>query len=1055
MKKTLLLFSIFAAALTNAQPNFEWASQVTSPSNSYGCSIKVDAAGNQYTTGYFTGTADFDPGVGTYNLTSSSGGGLSDIFIVKLDVLGNFIWAKQMTGSISRGYSLDIDASGNVYTTGVFWGSIDFDPNAAAFTLSSAGGCDVFISKLDASGNFLWAKQVGGSSDDIGAGIAVDSNNDVYITGTYNGTADLDPGTGSYTFISTGGTDVFILKLNPSGNFVWAKTVGGSTADAGNSISIDINNNVLITGSFSGTGDFNPGPITYNLTSTGLTDIFVLKLDINGLFNWAIALGGTSNDISYSIKTDSNGDVYSTGSFQGTADFDPGVGTFNFSCAGWSDIFVSKLDASGAFVWAKQFAGSATNNGRCITIDALDNVYIIGDFWNSVDFDPNAGTNIVFSAGNMDIFVSKLDVSGNFVWAKALGGTSIELGYGVAVDNSDNVYTTGSFRGTADFDPDAGVFNLTSGGSADNIFVQKMNQICPPVSAYVSSKTNASCFGAFDGAITVNATGGSGFTYAWSPMGGPSNVATGLPAGLYDCVVTNSCGEYTILKKIEISQPQSATTISGPGGVGDNVDTEMWFDASKLTLANNTAVSSFTDRSGNSRNATQSGATNKPIFLTNQLNGLPVVNFDGSNDYLATGAVSDLNTDKQTWFIVTKANNGTHTGQIIGSGYTAGATTGSDHLWKTTINNTGKYASFIRNSAGTASQIVSNYDTQYHIISNVWDGNSDVHTMFTDGTLNGTVTGRNASPTGHLRVRLGANSGTTLTYWYNGRIAEAFVYSKTLNDAERIIVENYLSTKYNIPLTGLDIYAYQNTHSFDAAGIGMTNNKTKTSARGSIVEMSQASSLANGDFLMWAHNNASTISSTSDVPTAYSATNGKRMQRTWRAGKTNDVGTTTVTFYLSGIAAGSLSNLELLVDNDGVFTDATRITSGFTYDDGCKVATWTGVNLTDGQYFTIGSPNGTALLRTATIAETETELEIEKSITLFPNPNNGEFSLLVNELNSNMVVEVYNSVGQIVLRESITQDKTDINIHKEPNGIYFVKVIDDNITVTFKKIVKQ
>jgi hypothetical protein len=570
----------------------------------------------------------------------------------------------------------------------------------------------------------------------------------------------------------------------------------------------------------------------------------------------------------------------------------------------------------------------------------------------------------------------------------------------------------------------------------------------------ISSQTNVSCFGASNGSATINATGGNSFTYAWSPSGGTSPTATGLSAGTYNCLVTNNCGN-TATQNVVITQPLASSITSGPGGVGDNMDTEMWFDASKLTLTNNTAVTTLTDRSGNARNATQSTANRKPLFLTNQLNGLPVINFDGANDFLATGSVPDLDTDKQTWFVVTKANNGTHTGQIIGSGYTAGSSVGADHFWKTTISSTGQYGSFIRNNAGTASQIVSNYNTQYHIISNVWDGNTDIHTMFTDGTLNGTVTGRNASPTGHLRVRLGTNSGTTLTYWYNGRIAEAFVYSKTLNDAERIIVENYLSTKYNIPLTGLDIFAYQNTHSFDAAGIGMTNNKTKTSARGSIVEMSQASSLANGDFLMWAHNNATTISSTADVPTAYSATSGKRMQRTWRAGKTNDVGSTTVTFYLSGIAAGSLSNLELLVDNDGIFTNATRITSGFTYDDGCKVATWTGVNLTDGQYFTIGSPNGTALLRAAAIAETETELEVANNITLFPNPNNGEFSLLVNEVNSNMLLEVYNSVGQIVLQESITQDKTAINIANEANGIYFVKVLDGNKTVTFRKIVKQ
>jgi len=221
--------------------------------------------------------------------------------------------------------------------------------------------------------------------------------------------------------------------------------------------------------------DFDPGSGTFNLTSAGEADIFISKLDSSGNFVWAKQLGGTSIDIGYSIAVDVSGNVYTTGFFYGTADFDPGPGTFNLTSAGYFNIFISKLDASGNFVWAKKLGGPSNNRGNSIAVDASGNVYTTGYFRGTVDFDPGSGTFNLTSAGNSDIFISKLDASGNFAWAKKLGGTSIDIGYSIAVDVSGNVYTTGSFEGTADFDPGSGTFNLTSAGSAD-IFVHKMSQ---------------------------------------------------------------------------------------------------------------------------------------------------------------------------------------------------------------------------------------------------------------------------------------------------------------------------------------------------------------------------------------------------------------------------------------------------------------------------------------------------------------------------------------------------------------------------------------------------
>jgi hypothetical protein len=476
MKNLLFFFSMLAFMglnhIANAQ-DFAWVKKLGGTSNDRGRSIAVDASGNVYTTGYFQGTVDFDPGPGTFNLTSTGG---YDIFISKLDASGNFVWGKQLGGtSPGQGYSIAVDASGNVYTTGLFGGTVDFDPGPGTFNLTSAGSDDIFISKLDASGNFVWAKRMGGTDIDRGYSIAVDTSWNVYTTGYFEGTVDFDPGPGIFNLTSAGSDDIFISKLDASGNFVWVKRMGGTSIDNGNSIAVDASGNVYTTGLFGGTVDFDPGPDTFNLTSDGSWDIFISKLDASGNFVWAKQLGGISVDKGFSIAVDASGNVYTTGAFNGTANFDPGPGTFNLTSAGDADLFISKLDASGNFEWAKQLGGTDIDYGYSIAVDASGNVYTTGFFSGTADFDPGTGTFNLTSAGYADIFISKLDASGNFAWAKQLGGTSSDHGYSIAVDTSGNVYTTGYFQDTVDFDPGPDTFNLTSAGSAD-IFVHKISQ---------------------------------------------------------------------------------------------------------------------------------------------------------------------------------------------------------------------------------------------------------------------------------------------------------------------------------------------------------------------------------------------------------------------------------------------------------------------------------------------------------------------------------------------------------------------------------------------------
>lgn len=474
MKTYLIALSFLLAGTTLKAQTLKWAKSFGGSGSDFGYSVKTDGLGNVYTTGYFNGTADFDAGSGTYNLTSN---GKADIFVQKMDPSGNFLWAKSFGGpNDDYGNSIALDGSGNVYITGYFAGTVDFDPGTGISNLTSAGGSyDVFIQKLDPNGNFIWAKSFGGPGDCRGYSIITDDLGNVITTGSFEGTSDFDPGTGTTNLTSAGGTEIFVQKSDSAGNFLWARSFGGISYDFSLSLTTDDSGNVYTTGHFEGTADFDPGTGTFSLKASGIADIFIQKMDASGNFLWAKSFGGTGGDYGHSIAADASGNIFTTGNFQGKVDFDPGTGVANLSSLGNADIFIQKLDPSGNFLWAKSFGGTGADRGNSVFSDASGNVYTTGYFENTADFDPGTGTTNFTSAGKADIFIHKLDPSGNFLWGKSFGGRNYEYGFSILADASGNVYTTGGFPGTLDFDPGADSVKLTSVGS-DDIFVQKIGQ---------------------------------------------------------------------------------------------------------------------------------------------------------------------------------------------------------------------------------------------------------------------------------------------------------------------------------------------------------------------------------------------------------------------------------------------------------------------------------------------------------------------------------------------------------------------------------------------------
>ncbi len=399
---------------SDALGNLIWAKSMGGALRDEAYSFSVDASGNVYIIGIFTGTADFDPGPSSYNLTAS---GYNDTYISKLDSLGNFIWAKKMGGgttSFCYGNYILTDATGNVYTTGSFGGTVDFDPGSAINNVTCVYVGDIFISKLDTAGNFIWVKTMGGQYSESGASIAVDITGNIYTIGMFEATVDFNPGPALYNITAIGDHDIFISKLDSAGNFVWAKSMGAvgspglNLLNIGNSIFVDATSNVYTTGSFAGTTDFDPGPSVFNLTATNINDIFISKLDSAGNLVWAKSMGGLNFDEGKSIFVDVAGNIYTTGLFGKTADFDPGPSVFNLTAAGIWDVFITKLDSSGNLVWTKGMGSTLNDNGLSIIVDPFNNIYTTGFFQGTVDFDPDSSKYNLTSDGDYDIFIHKM-----------------------------------------------------------------------------------------------------------------------------------------------------------------------------------------------------------------------------------------------------------------------------------------------------------------------------------------------------------------------------------------------------------------------------------------------------------------------------------------------------------------------------------------------------------------------------------------------------------------------------------------------------------------------
>ena len=395
-----------------------WAFNVGGSGLDEASAISVDNLGNVYVTGFFRGSnVDFDPSsAGTALLTSNgdSGGDPGyggDVFVAKYSNAGQYLWAFNV-GSPSigdDGTALVTDALGNVYVGGYFSGNADFDPSGSVANLSVGNGL-VFLAKYNTNGQYQWAFNFGSPGGNAHPfGLKIDGAANIYVTGYFiGGGADFDPSPISAKILSSNGQhDIYLAKYNSSGQYQWAFNIGSGGIDVARELDVDNAGNIYVGGDFQSTVDFDPSASVANLTSVGSSDIFIAKYDNNGNYKWAKRFGSINFDIAWGV-TYTKGNVYLSGSFQGTVNFNPGTVPDNLVSNGSSDIYVTKFDLNGNYVCAFKVGGSNVDESYRMSSDTLGNFYITG-YFNSynTDFNPGAAINNLSTNGAQDVFIAK------------------------------------------------------------------------------------------------------------------------------------------------------------------------------------------------------------------------------------------------------------------------------------------------------------------------------------------------------------------------------------------------------------------------------------------------------------------------------------------------------------------------------------------------------------------------------------------------------------------------------------------------------------------------
>jgi hypothetical protein len=741
MKKHIILIILLISLVGKAQnPNLQWAFSL-SGTGANAKSITIDPSGDFVVYGSFSGTVDFDPGVGVSNLSAITS---YAFFIAKYSPSGSLIWAipLQITHPSGKAYStgfVKCDNTGGIYITGSLYLSCDFDPGPAVYTLTSTSWSDPFAAKYDNNGNFVWAalghqSAVGYSSQAYDLDIDNTNNYVRFVATTFS-----SPSANSYNFVGSancsmqagpgfgdGGACITLNKTNGSCVHYWNWPYENDVS----SVAVNtVNSNYMIG-------------FKYIQSSTNIGSIYERSSANVPVRNDAYNGGSTGGFSINKIKYDASGNYYIAGTFKGTYDMNPLPATnFISSATSNQDVFIAKYNSSGGFLWANTIGSTGTEDCFHFDLDINGNVIITGAFVNTIDFDPGAGVaNLSSSGTNRTTFVASYSPSGSYNWAFSLGSVSAtnSIGLDVAVSASNEIYLIGQYNGTIDFDPNAGTSIITAGS---NFYVAKYSNCSgAPSQPSVINGTNTLCSSALTTFSTPIVSGAT--SYIWSLPGGWTgtsstntiSVTTGTASGNINVVASNGCGSSsaqtlsvtintapstpgTINGNISIcsgsSNTYSVTAVSG-ATVYTWIKPVGWTGSSTSNIINTTAGSS----SGNlTVTASNACGTSAAQVLSVTVNANPTANAGSAQTITCINNSVILNGSGVTTYswsgpgIVSGGNTSSPLVNIAGSYSLAGSTSGCNSNTATVIVSTDTTVPTVSITATTNSICIGNSTT--------------------------------------------------------------------------------------------------------------------------------------------------------------------------------------------------------------------------------------------------------------------------------------------------------------------------------------------------------
>ncbi|GAB3574457.1 T9SS type B sorting domain-containing protein [Hymenobacter daeguensis] len=551
--RLLVLSCLFARlAAAQAPPTFDMAARVLAanpgPTGSgpigrpFASDVVVDAAGNSYVSGFFNGSVRFN------NATMVANPG--NLVVAKIDAAGSYRWIATIAGTTTgiggrngiEGSSLALDAAGNIYVAGSFSSST---LTLGSITLTNAGGTDVFVARLDANGSWRSAVRAGGATNESLNGIALDANGNAYLAGRFNGTTRI----GSTTLSSAGLDDLFVARLDANGAWAWAVQGGTGGVDTATDVALDALGHVYITGQLAAAGG-QLGALQLQAPS------FVARLDAaTGAYQRATSFGSGNSYYAGHLAVDATGTCYLASNYLGTAT----LGPFTLSSIGagvsLDDVFVARLDAAGAWQWARTAGGPGGAYCAGIAVDDHGGIYIAGSFRGATQFGATTLNSQNGSLAFHDVYVAKLSAAGSWLWAVPAAGAQDDISTGFALGPYATPHIAGEY-----FSPSMTFGAITIPG--ETVFSASTYLARMQPNQLRIAGDSLLCSGAV---IQLTATTlGTGISWRWSTGETTPGIAVAQP-GTYTVTATFP-GGYRLSESYRVRSVAPSVTVTGNAG---------------------------------------------------------------------------------------------------------------------------------------------------------------------------------------------------------------------------------------------------------------------------------------------------------------------------------------------------------------------------------------------------------------------------------------------------------------------------------------------------------